>query len=913
MINNFFNICCSNHIFYSLGKKYDKFRVATGAAYENILGRSKKIISKVTYEDVGLYRPVPLSELLESNSPAGDVTTPMEGREDPVVIPRRPSGDVFFNGMQSSVDSSRIFPVSPGPQSPSRTVGGGTVVGTGSRQNGNTTPFLRPLVFNLDGVTAPSVTPLVPFGMAGTAIYAEPSTGSAEGRIGGIGNVGGAVPANTLKNKIQVPKIVQEGAVPYPITPDNVHDAVLPNYVFDLTDDVYKLNNIDFQVKVDVQKISRDFGDWVGYRCRLYIPELITKLGEANTVGTRYFEFTPTIDGYKYQKYIDGYKYQKYVEYILNIQAILQEQINTKEVFRDYLFRYELPYSSNDGVPAYNIDIASKYNYYSAEFESNVEGRSEIMLPNIYDVFSSKSFDSRKLACGFRRKTVCFGDLAGTERNVVVLADDPEEVNFINSMSADSYLLPMGVDLKLPIKDSYLNFVLKDNKLLSRASLDVFSGTVLGSGPISEEEHVLITSGGKGSVISATFSNISLWLEGMQKAKFTKFDFTKFPVTLYDFGTVGKDISVNIDQDVSATGKAILASSALDDLKDYQKRSAVEMFTCTLKPSKKFGYYIQKSSGGSNVQRFCAVASNNEFTDLNLFDAQVKYNFMYKYDVDSFENFVYTDYYYDEDLGGVFLDKKDGSLYFSVFMRNAVGILNVPLIEKELYVTDNFPTPPVVEVEQYRDKKGEVLFMLQSGTGEYYDKFVALNAQDLEEVRKHYNKTGEVRTDGKLFFRSDDPAKIFEIYSTAARPKNYLDFSLLGIVNNSIMINNLPVVMSSNAFHAQLSLDKPYYFFFRQLDVHGKPSNPTDIYELRFNEFGDRAVLNVNVFRPEEIFQSMRQGVYQKSLRRYLLLKPKVETIKAYETWEKRYKIRLISKKTFRVSDFFVNLKISPN
>ena len=882
---NIFGYCHSSDVVFTPGKVRDRFRIMLGSGYSFRLGKTTRINTSVKFQYSGLYWPQTVLDDAESAvddrlddvifipSNTQNISDRLSQSSTSTVLQGPPINSSFLVGQPGSIFRPNPSEYRPTPPSSDD-------FGNGGYFNWNLSPVLQE--FEYIGFSEPQE-PVSP-GNLNTDIG---------GGFQGFGNVKGSAKLSGGRGvpDLQVPNAANIAETLPRVTQDNVHTLFLPPFKLDLGGDDYYSVNLSFNPIVEVKKVAKDFGQWDAYQCRVFIPEFLALLASNHNTAEDYFNLTLVPDWEQY----DGF-----VTYIKGLYDVLDPQIKAKTSFRHYSFKYDMPISFGDSLPTRNIEIDTVYNYYNPEFEGRAEELPENSISSLYDIFSSKSYDSRSQQCSYRRKIVCLDKLVGTERNVLYVADDLEEVAFINSITEESRMVPFGSLIKLPVRYSGFNALLKNNSLLTRMSLDVFDGIASRDSEFANVEGVYITDSVRSFVKNSVFVDASLWLEGVKKQKFNSFDYDGFPVTIYDFGQLGKDITLNIDRDLSISSKSILAGATEDEIKPQLNKDILDFWNLKPEHAKRFGYYIQKKTDNFGIQKFLAVTSQSFDSTLNLFDMQVKFDKNYKYIVDSAESFVSTEYYYDVDLGGRSLDKKDGSIYFTLFVKNKLGILNVPLVEKEVKIIDSFPVCPEVSVEQYRDNKHECLFLLNSGVGEKKEKFVALNDNDLAIFNDYKNKVSEEIISGLITFKSDDPAIGFEVYGCDFSPKSYLDFSKIDYVDNTIMNNNNKIVVSSNSFKVKLDDTKFYYFFFRQIDVHGKPSNPTNIFKIKFDDFCERSVLTTEVLTAEEVFNSKKVVKNVKNLRRYLFAKTKNEIMQNFDLWEKEYRFKLISKKTFK-------------
>jgi hypothetical protein len=190
-------------------------------------------------------------------------------------------------------------------------------------------------------------------------------------------------------------------------------------------------------------------------------------------------------------------------------------------------------------------------------------------------------------------------------------------------------------------------------------------------------------------------------------------------------------------------------------------------------------------------------------------------------------------------------------------------------------------------------------------------------------------------------FKGDDPIGkegYFEIYRLETPPSTWSDFdgNLLAMVANNSKYGSTETLSASSAEYIDsISSNKKYYYTCRTIDAHGHTSNPSPIYEIELvNDEGSIYMTKKAVdFLPRE------PKLPAKSMRRLLLIRPLLEQTFIDDTsligvdsafdvknvklggqgtsamilqeapWGRKFKFRLVSRKTGKKMDFNVDFK----
>jgi hypothetical protein len=198
-----------------------------------------------------------------------------------------------------------------------------------------------------------------------------------------------------------------------------------------------------------------------------------------------------------------------------------------------------------------------------------------------------------------------------------------------------------------------------------------------------------------------------------------------------------------------------------------------------------------------------------------------------------------------------------------------------------------------------------------------------------------------------ITFKSDDPSIKFEVFKLDRRPTSYEDFKFGEYKQfETTGFENPYKKAASAALEDFLEPNKKYYYTFRAVDVHGKISNPSPIYQLEISYDGASPFLITNIVSliPEKVPAQSAT----KKLKKYLRIRPNFQQTLLNEEatgiidqnnqfndnwfneleneqqnpekkiilgdeesplWGKTFKIRLTSKKSGKKIDLNVNFK----
>lgn len=353
------------------------------------------------------------------------------------------------------------------------------------------------------------------------------------------------------------------------------------------------------------------------------------------------------------------------------------------------------------------------------------------------------------------------------------------------------------------------------------------------------------------------------------------------------------------------------------------------------------------------IQNFYFVNSPDIDT-IKYIDTQVFYDKRYEYRIYAWQlvlgsSYEYRNTHFSSD-DGLYAPIEDPSLeelaagipileaapwadhYFAVvdlFMKDSAVLLEVPYYQpSEFRVIDDPPVAPEAEMIPYKNVGDKVLIFLRPNVGEY--KLPARIIEEEEEAE--LEKLRQVRgygPDDDVRYSTDDHITTYEIYRTTKRPLSYQDFAgqrIVTIENETSFVDDT------------IQPNTKYYYVFRSIDVHGNKSIPSDVYGFEMLQNLDTVYPIINIASIEKYEQEQLEKTKKstKSCRKYLYIKPTetqiginyegVEELEEVSTATatipklgfedvgvlgKKFKIRLISKKTGKRIDFNLDFRTS--
>lgn len=611
----------------------------------------------------------------------------------------------------------------------------------------------------------------------------------------------------------------------------------------------------------------------------------------------------------------------------------------------------------------------SEYNFYNRKYEEIHYGIDEFLLPNMYFIaFNREGVDATrtqtreddieidpdirkaltleqngghlqnpvdiKMYYDFyvkesRTKTITDQNLIGRIKNTYVTYDFLEKIEQYNSYSE---MHPMKIELSFTKpRYSFISKILKDSEIRDKIMIHWLAKFQDNETEVFDSIKEEFDGTGK-----KLFASKNRYIDVTDSSKYTMktpsangspFGQITLRTQAENFIFLGNYTEINrvlIERNIA---KAVDLRKQLAYLLSRKVRTYSEILEGKKCHRETLYYRIAKFAGDpatSEPIQNIYLPNDPDRNSLKYIDTQVKYDKQYTY-------VIYT---YDIVIGNEYFSDTNNTER----QTNIQSIKNYPklfLVENifdqiEAKVKDRPPVSPLVNIHSYKDIDNQVLFLLGKSSNTIKKKEIIIkqgDAEIFEQVRRAQNLSD---TD-LIEFSGDDIIKKYEIFRLESTPRSYSDFEKAKVTEVSTLLDPADPDKRSDAvfFRDMIVPNKKYYYTFRCTDIHDQISNPTEIYEVKMiNETG-------TIFLLWDIFKFGEQNDKQasKSMKRFLMIKPdflqetfaiepgnsknKEElgqkiTTDVYSSqdksiWNKKYKLRLVSKSTNKVYD--VNFK----
>jgi len=273
--------------------------------------------------------------------------------------------------------------------------------------------------------------------------------------------------------------------------------------------------------------------------------------------------------------------------------------------------------------------------------------------------------------------------------------------------------------------------------------------------------------------------------------------------------------------------------------------------------------------------------------------------------------------------------------YLADFYLNyepCVFVYEVPIYSKTLKILDNPANGTNIFPYQHLDNSQKI------GFGLYYDEFgmkkfpKTINSTD-EKLKQDYMNAKDLLSESFISDSSISRPKYMQIYRLEEAPTSYSDFD-----NNLLNTLNLGVPNSDDTytvdfFDNQIRTNKKYYYLFRTLNEQRMIGHTSEIYETELVSDGGYLYALFNVYHEEDLEKNIFVSP-SRNLRKLIQLQPnmsqlalntdlvdftqeassQLENLKIGSAddliWDKKFKVRLTSKKTGKKIDLNITYKL---
>lgn len=387
---------------------------------------------------------------------------------------------------------------------------------------------------------------------------------------------------------------------------------------------------------------------------------------------------------------------------------------------------------------------------------------------------------------------------------------------------------------------------------------------------------------------------------------------------------------------------SVIFDGKLKKIMRAKTRTYQEIMEGKLAHSESVMYGIEKSDVNGNVIQYFYLPNSNEIDIQRFIDTQVQYGKRYTYKVFVWELVFGNVYKYEE--AEYPEDDRFGEVDIRVVNAPSIKLFEIPYFEYSNRIMDKPPVQPDVELVPYLGVNNKIKINLRPNTGAYNLEPIIFEPSEeslIESMLINQERDyGEL--EGKLEYRSDDQASLYEVYRLDFHPTSYSDFvgNKLKDVNPDVNLLQ-PGSATSASTIDKLVPNKKYWYTFRSIDNHDHISYPSPVYQVEIVD-DDGAIyplIEVVDFKKETLTQNA------KGLKKIMQISPAfphtlLDTdmleeldsvigewnnpsrfklgVEDDSVWGKTFKIRLTSKKTGKKIDLKVkfehkHLKIDPN
>ena len=346
------------------------------------------------------------------------------------------------------------------------------------------------------------------------------------------------------------------------------------------------------------------------------------------------------------------------------------------------------------------------------------------------------------------------------------------------------------------------------------------------------------------------------------------------------------------------------------------------------------------NEAGPIIQTFYISPRLHSHLPAYFYDAQVKYNQQYQYDVSKVVLVFGNAYHYKlatTSGEGADLDIWNETSVKAIVVPHVIGgLAAAPILDKP-------PREPNLSFYAYKGINDKLLILLNASTGRTVQSPVQILENDREYFEEeYYSQTrtsltfDEIKAEEKkIIFKSDDPVDRYQLFKLQRAPKSYLDFT------NSLLPEIDPDFGVGGTLVDNIRPNTKYYYCARSIDVHENVSNPTHIFEIEMIDNNGQIFLKQNIFNFEKesenlvksgrrfiyIEPALQQTVTDPSVIGSVIPTPSLSTAPptallgasglADRVWGKGFKVRLTSKQTGRKLDLNINFtntgKVKPS
>ena len=363
-----------------------------------------------------------------------------------------------------------------------------------------------------------------------------------------------------------------------------------------------------------------------------------------------------------------------------------------------------------------------------------------------------------------------------------------------------------------------------------------------------------------------------------------------FPETTRATDGVSDLFSIDSEElsDNESFARAIEVSEVRSKINNFiqdNKRNLHDIFTGKEAASEILCFSIEKlnKATGTVEQEFFVINDSKKI--INYIDTQVKYLKNYTYNLNAFILVAGASYRYrDLNINSLYkLCNRTFSneelepivnIHGSLELQESNQVIKLSIATTEAIVVDSPPIAPNVDFYFSPNFPRSVKMFFSPSGGDVVEEAQPIFNSDrfyFENILFSQNKKRNIKNN-LIKFKTDDFPLLYEILKIDFEPFSYQDFA---VSSRRLASTSIGAKRSDSAiFEEEIELNKPFYYCFRVIDVHGGTSNPSPVFKV-VNTYSEGALIPI----VEEHSFKTNALEASKSFRRFIKIQPSIEQI----------------------------------
>ena len=191
-------------------------------------------------------------------------------------------------------------------------------------------------------------------------------------------------------------------------------------------------------------------------------------------------------------------------------------------------------------------------------------------------------------------------------------------------------------------------------------------------------------------------------------------------------------------------------------------------------------------------------------------------------------------------------------------------------------VEDDPPLPPQVKIVPFRNVNDKLLILLNNSIGQIEAFPVILFDEDKEKFEDAALSQDKLPLQ-QIRFKSDDSMGTFTMFRVENTPSSYKEAIMDPTLETDTLNNMYVSKLREDSLIDNILTNKDYYYFFRFEDLHGKISNPTEVYKVRIiHEVSTLPYLTMETIDMREVQKKKHDEKFSaiRKMKKYLYIQP---------------------------------------